>query len=194
MTSFAVFLTLVARMGDSAMAASQIFIVLLSLSFMQASGLSIAVSTLVGNYIGARDFASAERSLHTGMTLSAVLGGAIALLFVAAPDLLIGAFSDDPVVLALGRPLLAVGAVFQFFEAFGIVADGALRGAGDTRWPFLIRCTLAWGVFVPLAWLLGVHLDLGLTWAWSAGCLYVGLLTGALVLRFRSGAWRRIRI
>ena len=76
----------------------------------------------------------------------------------------------------------------------GIVADGALRGAGDTRWPFLIRCTLAWGVFVPLAWLLGVHLDLGLTWAWSAGCVYVALLTGALVLRFRGGAWRRIRI
>ena len=30
------------------------------------------------------------------------------------------------------RPLMLIGAVFQFFDAFGILADGALRGAGDT--------------------------------------------------------------
>jgi hypothetical protein len=53
MTSFAFFTTLIARMGDASMAASQAFVMLLSLSFMQAVGISIAASTLVGRYVGA---------------------------------------------------------------------------------------------------------------------------------------------
>ncbi len=194
MLSFAVFLTLVTRMGDSSMAASQAFIALLSLSFMQASGLAMGVSTLVGRYIGADDLASVDRSFRSAMVLALILSGGIALLFIAIPGPLMRVFSKDAEVLALGGPLLAVGAVFQFFDAFGIVADGALRGAGDTRWPFLVRCFLAWGVFLPLAWLLGVKLDGGLSGAWLGGTVYVIVLTAYLLWRFRSGAWRDIRI
>ena len=103
-------------------------------------------------------------------------------------------FTDDAEVLRLGRPLLLVGAVFQFFDAFGIMADGALRGAGDTRIPFLVRFALAWGLFVPLAWWLGVYLEGGLTAAWLGGSVYVVVLSLYLVWRFQSGAWRHIRI
>lgn len=194
MVSFAVFLTLVARMSDASMAASQAFIALLSMSFMQAVGIGIAVSTLVGQYIGSRDLGSASRSFGSAQKLTLVLSGGIAVLFIAVPDQLMGIFTTDPEVLALGRPLLLVGAVFQFFDAFGIVADGALRGAGDTRVPFVVRFVLAWGLFVPLAWLLGVHLEGGLTAAWIGGAVYVIVLTLYLLWRFRSGAWQTIRI
>ncbi|MBW2231540.1 MAG: MATE family efflux transporter [Deltaproteobacteria bacterium] len=194
MLSFAVFLTLVAHMGDTSLAASQAFIALLSLSFMQASGLGIALSTLVGRYIGANDTASAERSFRSARVLTLALSGIVAVLFVAIPEQLMRIFSDDPEVLALGGPLLLVGAVFQFFDAFGIMADGALRGAGDTRVPFLVRFLLAWGLFVPLAWWLGVYLEGGLTAAWLGGSVYVLVLSTYLVWRFQSGAWRHIRI
>ncbi len=194
MISFAAFTTLVARMGDTSMAASQAFVALLSISFMQAIGLSIAVSTLVGQYIGAGDPESADRAFRTGLKLAAVLEGAIAILFSSVPELLIGIFTDDPEVIRLGRPLMLVGALFQFFDAFGIIADGALRGAGDTRWPFAVRLVLAWFVFVPLAWWVGIVLDGGLTWAWAAAIVHILLLASALVWRFRSGAWRHIVI
>lgn len=194
MTSFAAFSTLVARMGDAEMAASQAFIVLLSISFMQAIGLSIAVSTLVGRYIGARDIASAERSFRSGVVGALVLGGLIALLFVAIPSQLLGLFTDDPMVLALGGPLLLVGAAYQIFDAVALLADGALRGAGDTRWPMLARFALAWGLFLPLSYLLGFHLEGGLTWAWAGGLIYIVVLAATLVWRFRSGAWQTLEI
>ncbi len=194
MASFALFLTMVARLGDASMAASQIFISLLSMSFMQAVGIGIAVSTLVGQYVGARDWVSAGRSFASAQKLTAILSGAVALLFVAVPDRLIGIFTTSPEVLALGRPLLLVGAAYQLFDAFGIVTDGALRGAGDTRVPFLVRFCLAWGLFVPLAWWLGIHLEGGLTAAWIGGAIYVLVLTSYLLARFRSGAWQRIQI
>jgi len=194
MLSFAAFLTLVARLGDASLAASQAFIALLSMSFMQAEGLGIAASTLVGRYIGAGDPASADRSFHSAQKLTLFVSGTVGLLFIGIPDTLLGIFTDDPEVLLLGVPLLAVGALYQFFDAFGIVADGALRGAGDTLRPFLIRLGLAWGLFLPLAWFLSVRLERGLTETWMAGALYVTVLAGTLVRRFRSGAWRRIRI
>jgi len=194
MLSFAAFLTLVARMDDASMAASQAFIALLSISFMQAEGLSIAVCTLVGRYMGAMNLAAAARSYRSTQILALIIAGTVAALFILLPDLLLRIFTDDPAVLLLARPLLLVGAIYQFFDAFGIVADGALRGAGDTLAPFLMRVGLAWGLFLPLAWLLGVRLGLGLTAAWLGGAIYVTVLAGILVLRFRSGAWRRIEI
>ena len=194
MLSFAAFLTLVARLGDASMAASQAFLALLSLSFMQAEGLSIAVCTLVGRYVGAIDPTLAMRSFHSGQKLTLVISGVVAALFIGLPGPLLRIFTDDPEVLLLGGPLLLVGAIYQFFDAFAIVADGALRGAGDTLAPFFMRFALAWGLFLPLAWFLGFRLEGGLTAAWLAGVLYVSILAGFLVYRFQSGAWRRIRI
>jgi MATE family, multidrug efflux pump len=194
MTSFAIFTTLIARMGDASMAASQAFVVLLSVSFMQAIGISIAASTLVGRYVGARDLGAAERSFRSALRVAALFCVAIGLLFAVLPGPLLRIFSDDPSVLSLGRPLLLLGALFQVFDALGIVTDGALRGAGDTRWPFLAQLALAWGLFVPLAWLLGVAWGGGLLGAWVGGTVHVAVLACALVLRFRSGAWQRIAI
>jgi MATE family multidrug resistance protein len=194
MTAFAVFTTLVARMGDTAMAASQAFVMLLSMSFMQAVGISVAASTLVGRYIGAQDLAAAQRSFRSAQQFAGILGCAVAFLFLAVPELLMRVFTDDPGVIALGAPLVRLGALFQLLDAFGIVASGSLRGAGDTRWPFLAQCALAWGLFVPLAYLLGVALGGGLLSAWVGGTFYVLVLSGTLFWRFRSGAWQRIRI
>jgi MATE family multidrug resistance protein len=194
MTSVAVFTTLVARMGDLEMAASQVFVVLLSLSFMQAMGISMAAATLVGRYVGAGDPASAERSFRASVMLGAGLGVAIAGLFLAFPEPLIHLFTDDPRVIALGAPLLAMGALFQLFDAIGIIAEGALRGAGDTRWPFLAHTLAGWGFFVPTAWTLGIGLGLGLFGAWCGGLIYVVALASLMVWRFRSGAWRGITI
>jgi MATE family, multidrug efflux pump len=194
MTSFATFTTLVARMGDAPMAASQAFVMLLSLSFMQAVGLAVGASTLVGRYVGAGDPDAAERSLRSALRLGAVVATAVAALYVSIPGLLLRIFTDDPAVVSLGVPLLAIGAVFQLCDAVGIITEGALRGAGDTRWPFLAHTLLGWGFFVPAAWTLGIALGGGLRGAWLAGLLYVASLSSVLVWRFRSGSWRHVRI
>lgn len=194
MTSFAAFMTLVARMGDAHMAASQAFIVLLAFSFMQAQGIGLAVSTLVGQYIGAGDLESAARSFRSGLRLCVAYTSVFALVYIAFPTQLLAIFSEDARVIALGVPLLWVGSLFQVFDAMAIVTDGALRGAGDTRWPMVIRFVLAWGLFVPLAYTFGVVLEGGLTWSWVGGIVYVMALTAILIRRFQSGRWKTITI
>src|SRR3990172_6663206 len=124
MSAFAIFTTLVARMGDASMAATQAMISLLSLSFMQAIGIGLAATTLVGRYKGGQDLEAVVRSYRSA-------------------------------------PLLALAAAFQLFDAVQIVAGGALRGAGDTRWPFLMQTSLAWALRLPLVWLFAFLLDGG---------------------------------
>ncbi|HXQ21851.1 MAG TPA: MATE family efflux transporter [Candidatus Acidoferrales bacterium] len=194
MTSFALFSTIIARMGNAPMAASQAMIQLLSLSFMQAFGISIASGALVGRYIGAADLASAERSHRSAMQLGLALAVLVALIFLAIPDTLLSIFTRDPVVVVLGRRLLALGAVFQLLDAIGIVAGGSLRGAGDTRWPFMVQTMLAWCVRLPLVYVLAVVLGRGVIGAWLGELGYVAVLGSVWLLRFRAGAWREIRI
>lgn len=194
MLAFAGFSTLVARMGAAQMAASQSLISLMHLSFMQVVGIAIAVSTMVGRYVGAGDFAAAARSHDTAVRLGVVLSIAAAVVFLSMPELCLRIFTDDRDVLSLGGPLLAVGAAFQIADAVGVLSGGALRGAGDTRWPFLVQTALAWGFFLPAAYVGGTVLDGGLTGTWLGGVAYVAVLGLALRWRFRSGAWKRVRI
>jgi len=194
MAAFALFTSLVARMGNASMAATQAMISLLSLSFMQAIGIGLAATTLVGRYKGAGDLAAAERSYRSALRLAVVLAVGVAALFVLAPEALMRMYVDDPEVIALGGPLLALGAAFQLFDALQIVVGGALRGAGDTRWPFLAQTGLAWVVRLPLAWLFAVTLGRGVVGAWYAEFVFILTLAAALLLRFRGGAWKSIRI
>ena len=194
MAALALFTTFVARMGYAQMAASHAFIQLMSLSFMQAEGISLAVATLVGRYIGAGTLELAERSYRSAIILGTLLTGIVAALFLAIPERLIGLFADDPAVLALAGPLLMLGAIYQYCDAMAIVTDGALRGAGDTTWPFIARGSLSWFMMLPLSYLFAFTLKGGLTGAWVGGLLSMATLSGLLFWRFRSGAWQRIRI
>ena len=194
MSAFALFNTLIARMGDRSMAASQAMLSLLSLSFMQAIGVGLAAATLVGRYKGAEDLVAAERAYRSALKLGLLLAAGVAALFVALPGPLLRIYTDDPRLIELGRPLLALGAAFQLFDTIGIIAGGTLRGAGDTRWPFLVQTSLAWTLRLPLAWTLAVGLGGGVLGAWFGECGYVLALGSALALRFRSGAWRTVEI
>jgi MATE family multidrug resistance protein len=193
-STFAFFTTLIARMGDSSMAASQAFLMLLCISFMQAVGISTAAQTLVGRYVGANDDAAVARAFRASLVLGVGLALGVAVLFIAIPGQLMRIFSDDPSVLALGRPLLLIGALFQLFDAIAVITQGALRGAGDTRWPFLFETLFGWGVFVPLAYTLGITLEGGLAGAWTGGLISLGCTALILQWRFRSGAWRHVAI
>ncbi|MCL4685519.1 MATE family efflux transporter [Myxococcota bacterium] len=194
MSAFAIFTTLVARMGEASMAATQAMIALLSLSFMQAIGIGLAATTLVGRYKGAGSLDAALRSLVSALKLAVALALGIAALFLLAPRALIGLFTRDADVLALAGPLLALGAAFQLVDALQIVVGGALRGAGDTRWPFFVQTLLAWALRLPLVWLFAFVWEAGVIGAWYAEFVFVLALAFALAWRFRSGAWTKIAI
>ena len=194
MTTFAIFTSIVARMGAASMAASQAMLQLLSLSFMQAMAIASASGTLVGRYLGAGDVFAAGRSYRSSQQLALGLTAFVAALFLGAPEQLLAIFSSEAEVLELARPLLALGALFQVVDAVTIVAGGSLRGAGDTRWPFAVQASLAWLLRLPAVYLAAVVFEGGVYGAWIGELTFVSVLAAALLLRFRSGQWRSVKI
>ncbi|HKQ60976.1 MAG TPA: MATE family efflux transporter, partial [Candidatus Polarisedimenticolaceae bacterium] len=113
------------------------------------------------------------------------MGGA-ALLFLAVPGTIVRGFSHDPRVLAAGVALLRVAALFQLFDGLQVVGTGVLRGAGDTRTPFLWNLVGHWLLGLPLGAYLCFRRGWGVVGMWLG--LSLGLIVVGTVLL---GAWRR---
>jgi putative MATE family efflux protein len=194
MGSFLVFSAYIGRMGTDALAANQIVIQVLALSFMPAQGFSIAATTLTGQYLGAGQTDVAATSAYRTIRLALVYAGFVALVCVTVPGLAFRLFNDDPAVIALARPLLLLAAVFQVFDTVQFVSGGGLRGAGDTTIPAVIIIAGAWFVFIPAAYLLGTVLDGGVVGAWAGATGYIAVVALLMFGRLRGGRWRRIRL
>jgi multidrug resistance protein, MATE family len=172
---FAAATVLAGRLVPAALAAHQIALNIATCSFMVPLGVSSAGAVRVGHAVGRRDPAGAERAGWTALIFGGTFMLCAALLFIAAPRLLIGAFTSDPGVLALGASLLFVAAVFQLFDGIQGVATGVLRGLGDTRTPMLWNLFGHWCVGLPLGYTLCFPLGGGVTGLWW------GLSTGLII-------------
>ena len=192
--SFSVFAALIARMGDVQLAASNAAISLMSTSFMPLIGISIATTTLVGQFIGAKEIDNARKSGYTAIKTGVFYTMIIASFFFTIPKLLISIISKDAKVIRLGSRILMLAGLFQLSDGFGICANGALRGAGDTRFVMIIGLSYAWFLFVPLSYLLGHILKGGVVGAWMGATVYIILYGITVLVRFQRGKWESIKI
>ena len=100
-------------------------------------------------------------------------------LFLLVPRTLIGFFTHDADVLALGASLLAIAAVFQLFDGLQGVVTGTLRGLGDTRTPMVTNLGAHWLVGLPIGYTLCFVAGWGapgLWWGLSAGLIVAGVV------------------
>jgi MATE family multidrug resistance protein len=192
--SFLVFSAYIGRMGDGPLAANHIAIRILSFSFMPCYGISIAATSLVGQYIGAKDFPSSETSGYNAIRIGLLYTAVIAVVFLLFADELAGIFSTEPDVLRFSSRILLLAAVFQIFDGVQMISSGSLRGAGDTRWPMIVAVLYTWFLFIPLAYVFGDILGGGVVGAWVGATIYIILLGATLLLRYRSGAWKTMKI
>lgn len=194
MASFIVFSALIGRIGTVELAASTVGLRLMHLSFMPVFGVSIAATTLVGQYIGSKEIPFATRSGYTAVKMSMFYAGTIAVLFLVIPRELVMLINQDPEVVGLGSAILRVAAIFLLFDSMGISSNGCLRGAGDTRWAMFIGVSYAWLVFLPLAYLGAIALKGGAVGAWAGATVYIIALGLTYFFRFRNGKWKSIKI
>ena len=179
--------TLVAgRLGAVAVSGHQIALVMASLTFMVPLGVAQATSVRVGNAIGRRDAEAANVSGWSGVLLSASFMSCSAVMLWTMPLPIVHIFTYDPEVVKVGVSLLAIAAVFQFFDGVQVTAIGALRGSGNTRIAMITDLVGWWLIGLPLgAWLCfgrgwGVR---GLWFGLSAGLISIGCVLAV--------AWRR---
>ncbi len=197
---FTAFILLMGRLGTVNLAATNIAFNINTLAFMPMIGIGIAVSTLVGQYIGAEKPVLAGRATWSGFHLTFLYMATIAFLYVAAPGLFIRPFASgsDPVRFAEIAPLTAVllrfVAAYSIFDTMNIVFASAIKGAGDTRFVMLMIVVLSgFGLVLPTWLAIGVF-GMGIMAGWTIATVYVSALGIAFLLRFLGGKWKSMKV
>jgi MATE family multidrug resistance protein len=184
------------HLGTVALAAFNVVIQINSVSFMPAFGITSAGAILVGQAIGRGEPERVPRivALTTRTAVGWMVG--VGLFYLVIPGLLIGLFAPPtergPEMIALGGTLLMASSAWQLFDGVAMTLSEALRAAGDTAWSMWARVVLGWAVFTPASLLVVFVAGGGALASMLCFIGYLVLLAGALLWRFRSGAWRRI--
>jgi putative MATE family efflux protein len=185
---FIVFLWIVALYGTAPFAAYGIGVNLLSFSFVVGFGFSIAASTLVGQALGARDPDAAARRGWQAMGLAVAVMVVFGTGIIAAARPLARFLIDDPQVVELTVFFIYVLGSVQALMAVEFTLSGALRGAGDTRFPlYTVMCGL-FGARVALAALFA-WLGWSVQWVFAALIADYVVKASLLIWRFRSRRW-----
>lgn len=184
--SFIIFL------GDMEFAANQITTTIESVSFMPGWGFAVAATALVGQQIGAKDYKLAKEYAYISMVLGIGTMLICSLVFLLIPEILMKIFIKDIRTIELGKLCLMVAAIEQPFMAMSMVLGGALKGAGDTKTPFIFALISSWIIRVPLMYLVIFVWKLGVVYVWVVTAIQFIFEGAALFYMFRrsSKGWK----
>ena len=184
----------VASLGTIAFATHQIAMNIMAMSFMSGQAFSVSATSLVGQSLGKKrpDMAQAysSRTQRIGMIIAMMMGS---IFFVFGRQIM-GMYSNDMAVINEGAKILRLVALIQPFQSTQFILAGALRGAGDTRTTAIITFITILILRPGLAIIAINFLELGLMGAWFALATDQLIRSFLIVIRYRSGKWKSIKI
>jgi MATE family multidrug resistance protein len=168
-------------------------------SFVPLIGIEIGVTSLVGRYMGSLRPEKAHRSVMSGLKLGMMYSALIFVLFSGFPGMLVNVFRPSGVsaVFASAVPtavfMVRLASIYVLVEVMLCVFIGALRGAGDTFWAMRTSVILHWIMVIVLVLVLRV-LRLPPEAGWAAMVLFFLVFSGIVLMRYRQGKWKHIRV
>ncbi|WP_392535387.1 MATE family efflux transporter [Nostoc sp. C117] len=185
---FTIVTFIIGKLGTNALAAHQIALQTISMSFQLALGISLATTVRVGQLVGQSDLLATRLAGYVGIAIAALSMGVVGITFWLVPKSIISLYIDindpnnaDVVVLAV--KLLGVAAIFQIVDGVQVTAGGALRGLKDTRIPMLIGIFAYWCVGLFTGYIFGISLGYGAIGLWWG--LAIGLAIAAIIMTWR---------
>lgn len=174
---------LIGTIGSVPQAAHQVAINLAAVTYMMAAGVASAATIKTGNNLGRSAFDDLRKSAIASYHVVIAFMSLTALLFVFANNLLPYIYTEDTAVIGIAAQLLIIAGFFQLFDGTQVVGLGVLRGIGDVNIPTLITFVAYWVIGIPLGYLLGIKLNMGVNGIWYG--LTFGLLTASVLLFLR---------
>jgi MATE family multidrug resistance protein len=187
--AWAVFASVLARVGEVDLAAHVLVIRIVMVSFLPGHAVGEATGVIVGQALGAGRPARARGAWLAGTRIAVALMAACGAVFTIAPGLLVGVFGPAPEVAELARRLLLVAAGFQVFDAIATVGLLTLTGAGDTRFTMVVSVLVAWAVKLPAGVGLALGAGMGVIGAWLGLTLEIFVVALLVTVRLLGGAW-----
>jgi multidrug resistance protein, MATE family len=197
--AFSVMVAIFQSRGDVVSTATTIMFNWDLASFIPLLGIEIAVTSLVGRYMGAGRPQVAHRAALSGVKTGLFYSFAILILFVFIPQALVMVFHPDipsgvfNAAVPIATNMIQIAALYVLAEAVMVAIIGALRGAGDTLFTMITSVTAHW-TFVPLLYIALYVFHLSVAMSWFLLVMFFLAFCGVLVWRFQSGRWKNIKV
>lgn len=191
---FLLFSMTVAHLGTTQMAAHQIGMNLMSMSFSFGDGLSVASVTLIGQSLGRKRPDMAKIYGNVCQKIGLLCACLVATIYFLFGKQIFTLFSQEAVILEYGGQIMRILSVILFFQIEQVVLFGCLRGAGDTKFTALVSLISVTFIRPGMSWLLCYPLGIGLIGAWLGTFCDQVLRFILTFLRFRKGEWTKIRL
>lgn len=191
---YVLFVVVIARLGDAAMAANQAMVSIEAICFLSADGFGIAAGALVARKLGEGRPSDARAVAAIATRMAIGLLGACGIAFLVAPRLLMRAFTDDDAIVEMGVRALPPMALAQPFMAYATVLRMSLRGAGATNTVLWVTMLGTFAVRLPLAWWMVSQLGWGLTGIWLASTADWAIQSVVVFRIFRGRRWQERRV
>ena len=187
-------LKVIASFGTAAIAAFGIAVRSFSVNWIPYSGINLAVSTLVGQRLGAGKVAEAEHVVWRSLLLSSALGVFFCFAYYGLAHQIMLTFDREPAVVAAGEPFLELMSLSFLFSAPMLPLGAAMNGAGDTKPPMIVAFLANWLIKLPLAYLLALPLSLGVNGVWIGILVSIVFEALAMIVWYRRGTWKTKRV
>ena len=180
----------IASLGTVVVAANSVYGTAESISFMPAFAFATAVTTLVGQALGAKkpDLAIRYTNYTNALGAGCMVFAGVMLYVFAEP--LVRIITPDDQAVALAKQCLRIVAFIQPVQTIAWIYAGALRGAGDTKWPFIITAICNWSIRTLGAYLCIRVFHLGLPQAVMCMCADNFVRMIWMGAHFHRGLWK----
>lgn len=185
---------MVAEFGATATAGYTIAVRIIIVTILPSWGLGGAAATLMGQNLGAGKPERSEKAVWTCALYNMIFLGIVSAVFVIWADALVGIFSNDPAVIAVGTSALRWISSTYVLYAYGMVIVQAFNGAGDTITPTIINVCCYWGFQLPFAWWMSQRAGYGPDGVFIAVMLTESVIAIAGIAAFRRGKWKLVKL
>ncbi|MBY0377046.1 MAG: hypothetical protein K2Q33_00600, partial [Gammaproteobacteria bacterium] len=156
--------------------------------------IGVAVGTIVGQNLGARNPERAEKAAWQASGLALIYSALIGIVMYFGAHHFASIMSSDPKVIEYTVSYLQISAPVQPFIAFWVVLIGAMQGAGYTRWPMLAISLSLIFIRLPLCWFLTIVMGLGPSGTWLAINASSLVVSALIIWNFKKGDWKLQRV
>jgi putative MATE family efflux protein len=129
---------------------------------MISIALSMATEAIIAQRVGRKEFDLADLQLRQSLKVAFIGTSVLALLWWLFNQQVLGLFSDDPEVLALGFWVFFWAMLSEPGRTANIVLGSALRSTGDATFTSLTSIAVIWLFSVPLAYVLAIPMGMGI--------------------------------
>lgn len=177
-------------LGAASLSVQSIYFQISTYVFLVCTSVSMACEVIVGHLVGAGRYDEAYKKAFYALKIGVGTTWVIVLGFWIFKEQIMDLFDLSGEIRDIMRPLFTLSLILESGRGFNIIMVNSLRAAGDARFPFIMGIIFMWGVSLPVGYICGIVLELGIVGVWAGFCVDEWGRAIANTLRWRSRKWQ----